>query len=79
MANNITDKINKIFSEEINKNRNLTLTKHNVSNKLIRNKFSKDPQDNYDLIKNFNKRQSGPENLFTEKKKFINENNYFHF
>ena len=75
MANNITDKINKIFSEEINKNRNLTLTKHNVSNKLIRNKFSKDPQDNYDLIKNFNKRQSGPENLFTEKKKFINENN----
>ena len=75
MANNISDTINKIFSEEIYKNRNLTLTKHNVSNKLIRNKLSKVQQDNYELIKNFNKRQSGPETLFKEKKKFINENN----
>ena len=74
MSNLISNKINEIFSDELNYKRNSNLIKQSKSNKLIRNKFQKDQNKNYELIKQFNKRQS-EEDYHKEKMKFFNENN----
>ena len=71
MSNLISNKINEIFSDELNYKRNSNLIKQSKSNKLIRNKFQKDQNKNYELIKQFNKRQS-EEDYHKEKMKFFN-------
>ena len=75
MTNQIRNKINEIFGEEINKNRNLLLKKHTESNKLIKKKFIEPTNDNYELIQEFNKRKSNPDDFYKNNIKFINENN----
>ena len=75
MPNHIANKINKIFSDELNYNRNSKLIKSSTSNKVVRSKFRKDQDKNYELIRQFNKRQSEQEDIFKEKMKFSNENN----
>ena len=75
MSNLISNKINDLFSDELNFNRNSKLIKQSKSNKLIRNKFQKDKIKNYELIKQFNKRQSEEDYYYKEKLKFFNENN----
>ena len=75
MANHIGNKINDIFSDELNYNRKNNLIKQSTSNKLVRIKLSKDKDKNYELIIQFNKRQSEQEGNFKGKMKFVNENN----
>ena len=75
MTNQIRNKINEIFGEDINKNRNLLLKKHTESNKLIKKKFIEPKNDNYELIQEFNKRKSNPDDFYKNNIKFINENN----
>jgi hypothetical protein len=52
----ISKKIDQIFSSELNKNRNLILTKPKASNTLIKNKNKNNIKDDYNIIGIFNKR-----------------------
>ena len=75
MTNQIRNKINEIFGEEVNKNRNLILKKYTESNKLIKRKLLENKNDKYELITDFNKRNSKQEDSFKESGKIINKNN----
>ena len=76
MSIHIGNKINDIFSEELNLNRNIKLFKKSTSNKLNKNKYLEDKDKNYEIIKQFNKRQSKQEDsYFKDNIKFVNENN----
>jgi len=76
MSIHIGNKINDIFSDELNLNRNTKLFKKSTSNKLNKNKYIEDKDKNYEIIRQFNKRQSELKNdFFKENTKFINENN----
>ena len=75
MTNQIRNKINEIFGEEVNKNRNLILKKYTESNKLIKRKLLENKNDNYEQITDFNKRNSKKEDSFKESGKIINKNN----
>ena len=76
MSIHIGNKINDIFSEELNLNRNIKLFKKSTSNKLNKNKYIEDKDKNYEIIRQFNKRQSKQEDsYFKDNIKFVNENN----
>ena len=76
MSIHIGNKINDIFSEELNLNRNIKLFKKSTSNKLNKNKYLEDKDKNYEIIRQFNKRQSKQEDsYFKDNIKFVNENN----
>lgn len=76
MSIHIGNKINDIFSEELNLNRNIKLFKKSISNKLNKNKYIEDKDKNYEIIRQFNKRQSKQEDsYFKDNIKFVNENN----
>ena len=75
MTNQIRNKINEIFGEEVNKNRNLILKKYTESNKLIKRKLLENKNDKYELITDFNKRNIKQEDSFKESGKIINKNN----
>ena len=76
MSIHIGNKINDIFSDELNLNRNIKLFKKSTSNKLNKNKYLEDKDKNYEIIKQFNKRQSKQEDsYFKDNIKFVNENN----
>ena len=76
MSIHIGNKINDIFSEELNLNRNIKLFKKSISNKLNKNKYIEDKDKNYEIIRQFNKRQSEQEDsYFKDNIKFVNENN----
>ena len=76
MSIHIGNKINDIFSDELNLNRNIKLFKKSTSNKLNKNKYIEDKDKNYEIIKQFNKRQSKQEDsYFKDNIKFVNENN----
>lgn len=76
MSIHIGNKINDIFSDELNLNRNIKLFKKSTSNKLNKNKYIEDKDKNYEIIRQFNKRQSEQEDsYFKDNIKFVNENN----
>ena len=76
MSIHIGNKINDIFSDELNLNRNIKLFKKSTSNKLNKNKYIEDKDKNYEIIRQFNKRQSKQEDsYFKDNIKFVNENN----
>ena len=76
MSIHIGNKINDIFSDELNLNRNTKLFKKSISNKLNKNKYIEDKDKNYEIIRQFNKKQSDKEDsYFKDNTKFINENN----
>ena len=76
MSIHIGNKINDIFSDELNLNRNIKLFKKSTSNKLNKNKYLEDKDKNYEIIRQFNKRQSKQEDsYFKDNIKFVNENN----
>ena len=76
MSIHIGNKINDIFSDELNLNRNIKLFKKSISNKLNKNKYIEDKDKNYEIIRQFNKRQSKQEDsYFKDNIKFVNENN----
>ena len=76
MSIHIGNKINDIFSEELNLNRNIKLFKKSTSNKLNKNKYIEDKDKKYEIIRQFNKRQSKQEDsYFKDNIKFVNENN----
>lgn len=76
MSIHIGNKINDIFSDELNLNRNIKLFKKSTSNKLNKNKYLEDKDKNYEIIRQFNKRQSEQEDsYFKDNIKFVNENN----
>lgn len=76
MSIHIGNKINDIFSDELNLNRNIKLFKKSTSNKLNKNKYIGDKDKNYEIIRQFNKRQSEQEDsYFKDNIKFVNENN----
>ena len=76
MSIHIGNKINDIFSDELNLNRNIKLFKKSISNKLNKNKYIEDKDKNYEIIRQFNKRQSEQEDsYFKDNIKFVNENN----
>ena len=74
MTNHIRHKINEIFGDEIDNNRNLIMKKHTESNKLIKRKLIDNKNYNYELISNLNKRKSNPDEYYKDNKKFLNEN-----
>ena len=74
MTNIIIKKIDKIFSSELEHNRNLILTKEKGSNTFIKNKCKNKIEDNYDIIKIFNKRQSEKDENYKENNIFANGN-----
>ena len=74
MTNIIIKKIDKIFSSELEHNRNLILTKEKGSNTLIKNKCKNKIEDNFGLMKIFNKRQSDPDDNYKGHIKLINNN-----
>ena len=76
MSIHIGNKINDIFSDELNLNRNIKLFKKSTSNKLNKNKYIEDKDKNYEIIRQFNKRQSKQEDsYFKDNIKFVNDNN----
>ena len=76
MSIHIGNKINDIFSDELNLNRDIKLFKKSTSNKLNKNKYIEDKDKNYEIIRQFNKRQSKQEDsYFKDNIKFVNENN----
>lgn len=76
MSIHIGNKINDIFSDELNLNRNIKLFKKSTSNKLNKNKYIEDKDKNYEIIRQFNKRRSEQEDsYFKDNIKFVNENN----
>ena len=74
MTNIIIKKIDKIFSSELEHNRNLILTKEKGSNTLIKNKCKNKIEDNFGIFKIFNKRQSDQDDNYKGHIKLINNN-----
>ena len=74
MSQMISKKIDQIFSSELNKNRNLILTKPKASNTLIKNKNKNNIKDDYNIIGIFNKRRNEQDNNNKGNIKFINKN-----
>ena len=72
MTNIIIKKIDKIFSSELEHNRNIILAKEKGSNTLIKNKCKNKIEDNFGLMKIFNKRKSDQDDNYKEHIKLIN-------
>ena len=75
MSNHIGNKIDDIFSDELNYNRKSNLLKPSSSNKFVRKKFKEDKNRNYELIRQFNRQIEEEEGLFKENSKLYNEIN----
>jgi len=75
MTNLISKKIDKIFSSELNHNRNLIFNKRKISNKSVKNKIKNNlNNNNNNIITMFNKRQSEKDENYKENNKFANGN-----
>ena len=73
MTNLIKNKIDKIFSEELNNNRKLILKEGIASNKFVRKSLMNNMDDNFKVIKKYQKRKS-QEEIFSKHMKFMNDN-----
>ena len=75
MTNNIDNKINEIFSEELDNNRNYIFHKKKSSNDIKRKKYMIDVTDKIKAIKKLKTKQNIQNNYLQEKNKITNENN----
>ena len=75
MTNNIDNKINEIFSEELDNNRKYLFHKKKSSNDIKRKKYMIDMTDKIKVIKKLKSKQNIQNEFFQDKYNLTNENN----
>ena len=75
MANSIDNKINEIFSEELDNNRKYLFHKKKSSNDIKRKKYMIDMNDKIKVIKKLKSKQNIQNEFFQDKYNLTNENN----